>query len=82
MDTTTQRKITLRQGKLVVFTLAAALFFQLRIKPPEIPYVYKSLQTTDQAEARQMAEDLLTDQRKVTDRHPMPHPITPRIAES
>lgn len=56
MDTS-QHKIILRQGKLVVFTRAASPFFQCRIKLPEKPYVYKSLQTTDEAEARQMAED-------------------------
>jgi hypothetical protein len=58
MDTTDQRKITLRQGKLMVFTRAASPFFQCRIKLPAELYVYKSLQTTDEAEARQMAEDL------------------------
>jgi integrase len=61
MDTTAQRKITLRQGKLVVFTRAASPFFQCRIKLREKPYVYKSLQTTDEAEARQMAEDLYAE---------------------
>lgn len=61
MDTSPQQKIILRQGKLVVFTRAASPFFQCRIKLPEKPYVYKSLQTTDEAEARQMAEDLYAE---------------------
>ena len=61
MDTSPEQKIILRQGKLVVFTRAASPFFQCRIKLPEKPYVYKSLQTTDEAEARQMAEDLYAE---------------------
>lgn len=51
-------KITLRQGKLVVFTRASSTFFQFQIMLPEKSYVYKSLQTMDEEEARQMAEDL------------------------
>ena len=61
MDTTNQRKIILRQGKLVVFTRAASPFFQCRIKLPAKPYVYKSLNTVDEAEARQLAEDLYAE---------------------
>ena len=47
-----QQKIILRQGKLMMFTRAASPFYQCRIKLPAKPYVYKSLNTVDEAEAR------------------------------
>ena len=58
MDTYQQHKITLRQGKLVVFTRAASANFQCCIKLPTKPYIYKSLGSVDRDEARKVAEDL------------------------
>ncbi|MCR9174724.1 MAG: hypothetical protein NXI19_01840 [Alphaproteobacteria bacterium] len=61
MDTKHQQKIILRQSKLMVFTRAASPFFQCRIKLSAKPYVYKSLNTVDEAEARQLGEDLYAE---------------------
>ena len=52
METNSQKKIILRQGKLMMFTRAASPFYQCRIKLPTKRYVYKSLNTVDEAEAR------------------------------
>lgn len=61
MSTNPQQQIVLRQGKLLVFTRSASPYFQCRIKLDGKAYVYKSLKTMDEAEARQLADDLYAE---------------------